>query len=195
MFTGIIESVGQITSINDNHGDFEIKIKYDSTSLNDISLGESISINGICLTVTKFDNNFLYFDLSKETISRISKFRINEIVNIETSLRVNSKISGHFVFGHVDGIARLINNEKKDRSEEWTIEPPKKIMRYIAEKGSISINGVSLTVNSITEKTFKINLIPFTLENTALKHISVSGEVNIEIDMLARYVETIFKKP
>ncbi|MFL2980239.1 MAG: riboflavin synthase [Methylophilaceae bacterium] len=195
MFTGIIESVGQITSINDNHGDFEIKIKYDSTSLNDISLGESISINGICLTVTKFDNNFLYFDLSKETISRISKFRINEIVNIETSLRVNSKISGHFVFGHVDGIARLINNEKKDRSEEWTIEPPKKIMRYIAEKGSISINGVSLTVNSITKKTFKINLIPFTLENTALKHISVSGEVNIEIDMLARYVETIFKKP
>ena len=195
MFTGIIESVGQITSINDNHGDFEIKIKYDSTSLNDISLGESISINGICLTVTKFDNNFLYFDLSKETISRISKFRINEMVNLETSLKVNSKISGHFVFGHVDGIARLINNEKKDRSEEWTIEPPKKIMRYIAEKGSISINGVSLTVNSITKKTFKINLIPFTLENTALKHISVSGEVNIEIDMLARYVETIFKKP
>ena len=195
MFTGIIESVGQITSINDNHGDFEIKIKYDSTRLNDISLGESISINGICLTVTKFDNNFLYFDLSKETISRISKFKINEMVNLETSLKVNSKISGHFVFGHVDGIARLINNEKKDRSEEWTIEPPKKIMRYIAEKGSISINGVSLTVNSITEKTFKINLIPFTLENTALKHISVSGEVNIEIDMLARYVETIFKKP
>ena len=195
MFTGIIESVGQITSINDNHGDFEIKIKYDSSSLNDISLGESISINGICLTVTKFDNNFLHFDLSKETISRISKFKINEMVNLETSLRVNSKISGHFVFGHIDGIARLINNEKKNRSEEWTIEPPKKIMRYIAEKGSISINGVSLTVNSITEKTFKINLIPFTLENTALKYISVSSEVNIEIDMLARYVETIFKKP
>ena len=195
MFTGIIESVGQITSINDNHGDFEIKIKYDSSSLNDISLGESISINGICLTVTKFDNNFLHFDLSKETISRISKIKINEIVNLETSLRVNKKISGHFVFGHIDGIARLINNEKKDRSEEWTIEPPKKIMRYIAEKGSISINGVSLTINSVTEKTFKINLIPFTLENTALKYISVSGEVNIEIDMLARYVETIFKKP
>ena len=195
MFTGIIESVGQITSINDNHGDFEIKIKYDSSSLNDISLGESISINGICLTVTKFDNNFLHFDLSKETISRISNFKINEMVNLETSLRVNKKISGHFVFGHIDGIARLINNEKKDRSEEWTIEPPKKIMRYIAEKGSISINGVSLTINSVTEKTFKINLIPFTLENTALKYISVSSEVNIEIDMLARYVETIFKKP
>ena len=126
MFTGIIESVGQITSINDDHGDFRIKIKYDSTSLNDISLGESISINGICLTVTKFDNNFLHFDLSKETISRISKFKINEMVNLETSLRVNSKISGHFVFGHIDGIARLINNEKKDRSEEWAIEPPKK---------------------------------------------------------------------
>ena len=195
MFTGIIESIGQITMLNNKHGDFEIKIKYDSSSLNDISLGESISINGICLTVTKFDNNFLHFDLSKETISRISKFKINEMVNLETSLRVNNKISGHFVFGHIDGIARLINNEKKDRSEEWTIEPPKKIMRYIAEKGSISINGVSLTVNSVTEKTFKINLIPFTLENTALKYISVSSEVNIEIDMLARYVETIFKKP
>jgi len=194
MFTGIIKSVGQITLLNNKHGDFEIKIKYKSSCLNDLSLGDSISVNGICLTVKKFNKYFMYFDLSNETTSRISEFKINEMVNLESSLRVNNKISGHFVFGHIDGIAKLIKKEIKNRSEEWTIKPPKKLMKYISEKGSISINGVGLTVNSIQENSFKINLIPYTLENTALKHINIGNEVNIEVDMLARYVETILKK-
>ena len=194
MFTGIIKSVGQITLLNNKDGDFEIKIKYKSSCLNDLSLGDSISVNGICLTVKKFNKYFMYFDLSNETTSRISEFKINEMVNLESSLRVNSKISGHFVFGHIDGIAKLIKKEIKNRSEEWTIKPPKKLMKYISEKGSISINGAGLTVNSIQENSFKINLIPYTLENTALKHINIGNEVNIEVDMLARYVETILKK-
>ena len=194
MFTGIIKSVGQITLLNNKDGDFEIKIKYKSSCLNDLSLGDSISVNGICLTVKKFNKYFMYFDLSNETTSRISEFKINEMVNLESSLRVNSKISGHFVFGHIDGIAKLMKKEIKNRSEEWTIKPPKKLMKYISEKGSISINGASLTVNSIQENSFKINLIPYTLENTALKHINIGNEVNIEVDMLARYVETILKK-
>ena len=194
MFTGIIKSVGQITLLNNKHGDFEIKIKYKSSCLNDLSLGDSISVNGICLTVKKFNKYFMYFDLSNETTSRISEFKINEMVNLESSLRINSKISGHFVFGHIDGIAKLIKKEIKNRSEEWTIKPPKKLMKYISEKGSISINGAGLTVNSIQESSFKINLIPYTLENTALKHINIGNEVNIEVDMLARYVETILKK-
>ena len=194
MFTGIIKSVGQITLLNNKHGDFEIKIKYKSSCLNDLSLGDSISVNGICLTVKKFNKYFMYFDLSNETTSRISEFKINQMVNLESSLRVNSKISGHFVFGHIDGIAKLIKKEIKNRSEEWTIKPPKKLMKYISEKGSISINGAGLTVNSIQESSFKINLIPYTLENTALKHINIGNEVNIEVDMLARYVETILKK-
>ena len=191
MFTGIIESVGQITSINDNHGDFEIKIKYDSTNLNDISLGESISINGICLTVTKFDNNFLHFDLSKETISRISKFKINEMVNLETSLRVNSKISGHFVFGHVDGIAVIEDIEKLNDCEKWNIKVPNNLKKYIAKKGSISLNGVSLTVNSIENDLLSVNLIPFTLGHTTFQYNKIGESLNLEIDMLARYVETI----
>ena len=194
MFTGIIKSVGQITLLNNKDGDFEIKIKYKSSCLNDLSLGDSISVNGICLTVKKFNKYFMYFDLSNETTSRISEFKINEMVNLESSLRVNSKISGHFVFGHIDGIAKLMKKEIKNRSEEWTIKPPKKLMKYISEKGSISINGAGLTVNSIQENSFKINLIPYTLENTALKHINIGNEVNIEVDMLARYVETILKK-
>jgi riboflavin synthase len=194
MFTGIIKSVGQITLLNNKDGDFEIKIKYKSSCLNDLSLGDSISVNGICLTVKKFNKYFMYFDLSNETTSRISEFKINQMVNLESSLRVNSKISGHFVFGHIDGIAKLIKKEIKNRSEEWTIKPPKKLMKYISEKGSISINGAGLTVNSIQENSFKINLIPYTLENTALKHINIGNEVNIEVDMLARYVETILKK-
>tara|TARA_B100000795_G_scaffold80443_1_gene57719 strand:- start:1268 stop:1855 length:588 start_codon:yes stop_codon:yes gene_type:complete len=194
MFTGIIESVGEITSLSNEHGDFELVIKFKSTAFNDIELGDSISINGICLTVKKYSQNYMHFDLSNETISRISEFKINDAVNLESSLRINSKVSGHFVFGHIDGIAKLIKNEQKNRSEEWTIKPPKKLMKYISEKGSISINGVSLTVNSVQESSFKINLIPYTLEHTAFKNSSVLGDLNIEVDMLARYVETILKK-
>ena len=194
MFTGIIESVGQIKSLNSKQGDFEIKIKYKSSCLSDVSLGDSISVNGICLTVKKFNKNFIYFDLSNETISRISELRVGEMVNLESSLRVNSKISGHFVFGHIDGIAKLTKNEVKSRSEEWTVKPPKKLMKYISEKGSVSINGVSLTVNSVQESSFKINLIPYTLEHTTLKNFEIGNKMNIEVDMLARYVETILKK-
>ena len=194
MFTGIIESVGQITSLNSKQGDFEIEIKYESSCLNDVSLGDSISVNGICLTVKKFNKSLIYFDLSNETISRISELKVGELVNLESSLRVNSKISGHFVFGHIDGIAKLTKNDIKSRSEEWTVKPPKKLMKYISEKGSISINGVSLTVNSINKNTFKINLIPYTLKHTTLKNFNIGNEMNIEVDMLARYVETILKK-
>ena len=194
MFTGIIESVGQIMLLNNKQGDLEIKIKYKFTCLNDISLGDSVSVNGICLTVKKFNKNFMYFDLSNETISRISEFRVGQVVNLESSLRLNGKISGHFVFGHIDGIAKLTKNDKKSRSEEWTVKPPKKLMRYISEKGSISINGVSLTVNSVQKSTFKINLIPYTLEHTTLKNFDIGTKMNIEVDMLARYVETILKK-
>ena len=194
MFTGIIESVGEITSLSNEHGDFELVIKFKSTAFTDIELGDSISINGICLTVKKYSQNYMHFDLSNETISRISEFKINDAVNLESSLRINSKVSGHFVFGHIDGIAKLIKNEQKNRSEEWTIKPPKKLMKYISEKGSISINGVSLTVNSVQESSFKINLIPYTLQNTAFKNSSALGDLNIEVDMLARYVETILKK-
>ena len=194
MFTGIIESVGQVTSLISKQGDFEIKIKYKSSCLNDVSLGDSISVNGICLTVKKFNKSFIYFDLSNETMSRISELRVGGMVNLESSLRVNSKISGHFVFGHIDGVAKLTKNEIKSRSEEWTVKPPKKLMKYISEKGSVSINGVSLTVNSVNESTFKINLIPYTLEHTTLKNFDIGNKMNIEVDMLARYVETILKK-
>jgi len=194
MFTGIIESVGQITSLNSKQGDFEIKIKYKSSCLNDVSLGDSISVNGICLTVKKFNKSSIYFDLSNETMSRISELRVGEMVNLESSLRINSKISGHFVFGHIDGIAKLTKNEKKSRSEEWTVKPPKKLMKYISEKGSVSINGVSLTVNSVQESSFKINLVPYTLEHTTLNNFDIGNKMNIEVDMLARYVETILKK-
>ena len=194
MFTGIIESVGQIMLLNNKQGDLEIKIKYKFTCLNDISLGDSVSVNGICLTVKKFNKNFMYFDLSNETISRISELRVGEMVNLESSLRINSKISGHFVFGHIDGIAKLTRKDIKSRSEEWTVKPPKKLMKYISEKGSISINGVSLTVNSVQENSFKINLIPYTLEHTTLKNFNIGNKMNIEVDMLARYVETILKK-
>jgi len=191
MFTGIIESVGQINSLKKINSGCELIVEYNNSILNDIALGDSVSVNGICLTVTKFDEQSLRFDLSNETISRMSKIRVGDKINLERSLKINAKISGHFVFGHVDGVAILIDNEKKSKYEVWTIKSPKKLMKYISEKGSISLNGISLTINEVKNDTFKISLIPHTIKNTCFQYTNIKDEINIEIDMLARYVENI----
>jgi riboflavin synthase len=181
MFTGIIESIGKIESLNTNGGDIQVS-------------GESISVNGVCLTLVNFDDINLKFDVSSESLANINSFRVQDYVNLETSLKFNGKISGHFVFGHVDGIAELIDINQKDGCEVWAIKIPNSLIKYIAKKGSISINGVSLTINEINNDIFKINLVPFTLEHTSFKFNKINDSLNIEIDMLARYVETILAK-
>ncbi len=194
MFTGIIESIGKIESLNDNGGDIQISIQYDNNKLKNLTPGESISVNGICLTLVNFDDINLKFDISHESLTKINPFKLKDHVNLETSLRFSGKISGHFVFGHVDGIVELIDIKKKDGCEVWEIKASNSLTKYIAKKGSISINGVSLTVNEINYDIFKINLIPFTLEHTSFKFNKINDSLNIEVDMLARYVETILAK-
>jgi riboflavin synthase len=194
MFTGIIESIGKIESLNKNGGDIQLSVQYNNNKLKNLELGESISVNGICLTLVNFDDTLLKFDISSESLAKINPFRVKDHVNLETSLRFNGKISGHFVFGHVDGIAELIDINQKDGCEVWAIKVPKFLIKYIAKKGSISINGVSLTINEINDVIFKINLIPFTLEHTSFRFNKINDSLNIEIDMLARYVETILAK-
>jgi len=194
MFTGIIESIGKIESLNNNGGDIQLSVQYDNNKLKNLELGESISVNGICLTLVNFDDTLLKFDISSESLAKINPFRVKDHVNLETSLRFNGKISGHFVFGHVDGIVELIDINQKDGCEVWVIKVPKFLIKYIAKKGSISINGVSLTINEINDAIFKINLIPFTLEHTSFRFNKINDSLNIEIDMLARYVETILAK-
>jgi len=193
MFTGIIESVEKIKSFNKKDKDFELEIAYNHLVFDDISLGDSISVNGICLTVKKFNSKFLQFDISNETIKRTAVLKQNQLVNLERSLKFNGKISGHFVSGHIDGVGRILDISQKDSCVEWSIEAPKYLLKFIAEKGSITINGVSLTINTVIKNKFSINLIPFTLQETCFHKFEKGDMVNIEIDMLARYTETLLK--
>ncbi len=193
MFTGIIESEGKVLDLQNKGKDLSLTISYDHSIFDDISLGESISVNGICLTVESFTDDYLCFHLSLESISKVAKFKLNQKVNLERSLKMNDRISGHFVFGHVDGIASVEKIIKLDDCEQWFIKISDDLMKYIAVKGSISLNGVSLTINSFKENIFSINLIPHTIKNTTFQYINVNETLNIEIDMLARYIETVHK--
>ena len=194
MFTGIIQSIGVIKKIESLKKDVQISIVYDPKKINDINLGDSISINGICLTVQKKQKNQFIFHVSQETLNRTIAFKENAKVNLESSLLYNGKVGGHFVTGHIDGIGKI--SEIKINSQCWIIEikPPKKLLKFIAEKGSVSINGVSLTVNSIKDDKFKVNIIPFTLKETNLGALVKGSEINIEIDLIARYLENIIKR-
>lgn len=194
MFTGIIQSIGVIKKIESLKKDVQISVVYDPKKINDINLGDSISVNGTCLTVQKKQKNQFIFHVSQETLNRTIAFKENAMVNLESSLLYNGKVGGHFVTGHIDGIGKI--SEIKINSQCWIIEikPPKKLLKFIAEKGSVSINGVSLTVNSIKDDKFKVNIIPFTLKETNLGALVKGSEINIEIDLIARYLENIIKR-
>ena len=194
MFTGIIQSIGVIKKIESLKKDVQISVVYDPKKINGINLGDSISVNGICLTVQKKQKNQFIFHVSQETLNRTIVFKENAMVNLESSLLYNGKVGGHFVTGHIDGIGKI--SEIKINSQCWIIEikPPKKLLKFIAEKGSVSINGVSLTVNSIKDDKFKVNIIPFTLKETNLGALIKGSEINIEIDLIARYLENIIKR-
>ena len=191
MFTGIIESEGTILELTKKGRDIALTISYDQRIFNDIRNGESISVNGICLTIEQFSKDKLKFHLSMESISKIAEFTLDQKVNLERSLKLNDRISGHFVFGHVDGIALIEDIEKLNDCEKWNIKVPNNLKKYIAKKGSISLNGVSLTVNSIENDLLSVNLIPFTLGHTTFQYNKIGESLNVEIDMLARYVESI----
>lgn len=194
MFTGIIQSIGLIKKIESLKKDARITVAYEANKIKASNLGDSISINGICLTIQKKQKNQFIFHVSEETLNRTIVFKENAIVNLESSLLYNGKMGGHFVTGHIDGIGKI--SEIKISSQCWIIEikPPKKLLKFIAEKGSVSINGVSLTVNTIKDDKFKVNIIPFTLKETNLGGLARGSEINIEIDLIARYLENIIKR-
>jgi riboflavin synthase len=194
MFTGIIQSVGLIKKIEPLKKDVRITIAYKPSQMKASNLGDSICINGVCLTVQKKQKNQFIFHVSEETLNRTITFTEKSLVNLESALLFNGKVGGHFVTGHIDGIGKITSI--KITSECWILEikPPKKLLKFIAEKGSIAINGVSLTVNSINDDKFKVNIIPFTLKETNLGSLTKGNEVNIEIDLIARYLENILKR-
>jgi riboflavin synthase len=199
MFTGIVSHIGEIKSISHpNDWEISIAVKNNETSKvfleSEYSLiGASISCSGICLTLKKISNNLLFFDISNETASKTNflNWTIGSSINIEKSLKVGDELGGHFVYGHVDTTAKVNSIEKIEGSYKVSFTTSSNYIKYIAVKGSVSIDGVSLTVNEINLNTFYVNIISFTWFNTNFKKYIVDTTVNIEIDILARYLERL----
>lgn len=192
MFTGIVEEVGQVAEIKKGSAWAELKIKAEKV-LEDVSLGDSIAVNGVCLTVTTFGKGFFTADIMHETLNRssLSLLTKGSNVNLERAMSANGRFGGHIVSGHIDGTG-VITDIKKDAIATWvTIEAGESIMRLIVEKGSIAIDGISLTVADVTDKYFKVSLIPHTGSNTTLLQKKIGEKVNLENDVIGKYVERL----
>ena len=188
MFTGIIRDIGQITSLNTSNGDLNLSIKT-TLELNKTNIGDSICCGGVCLTVIKIKNDIFNVELSKETLSvSAAKFwKKGTKINIEKSLLLGDQIGGHLVSGHVDSVTVLQSKKNIKGSVRLVFKSPKEIQAYIAKKGSISIDGVSLTINEVNKSSFNVNVISHTFNNTTLGQLNEKDFVNIEIDTIARY--------
>ena len=192
MFTGIVEEVGQVAEIKKASAWAELKIKAEKV-LEDVSLGDSIAVNGVCLTVTTFGKGFFTADVMHETLNRssLSLLTKGSSVNLERAMSANGRFGGHIVSGHIDGTG-VITDIKKDAIATWvTIEAEESIMRLIVEKGSIAIDGISLTVAEVGDKYFKVSLIPHTGSNTTLLQKKTGEKVNLENDVIGKYVERL----
>jgi len=196
MFTGIIQSKGSIKEISSSSDGALLKINTNALDLSDTNVGDSIAVDGVCLTVTELTESSFTADVSNETLTctTFSALKQGKNVNLERSLRVNQGIDGHLVSGHVDGIGAVNSIEKDGDSVRIKIEVQGDIIKYIAKKGSICINGVSLTVNSVENNFFDVNIVPHTLSATTLGDLSLQSNVNIEIDQIARYVERLLSQ-
>jgi riboflavin synthase len=194
MFTGIIQAVGNIDSITEMGDDVKLSINATNLGLDDVIVGDSIAVNGVCLTATKLTSTHFEAHASKATLDVTTGLNSNHAVNLEKALRLNDRLGGHLVSGHVDGVGEVMQFERlsnQNIGDCWilAIRAPHEFSKYIAKKGSICIDGVSLTVNTIQQDTFSMNIIPHTLDNTTFKHLKIGSLVNLEIDQIARYVE------
>lgn len=195
MFTGIIESVGKIASIESRGGDKRFKIETGKLDMSDVALGDSIACNGVCLTVVEFGDGFFFADVSGETIA-LTGFRHyaqGQRVNLEKALTPTTRLGGHLVSGHVDGIGEVIERWNDARSVRFVIRAPHELARYIAHKGSITVDGTSLTVNKVNGDDFELNIVPHTLEETIMGSYQAGTRVNLEVDQIARYLERLIQ--
>ena len=193
MFTGIIEKVGKICAIKKNGDSSIIDVQINDTSY---SLGDSICINGVCLTVENINQDIYTFSISPETnkLTNLKYLSADQDVNIETSLTINKLISGHLVQGHVDTVAEILEISQYDNSWFVILKIDIHFIKYIVQKGSVTLDGVSLTVNDVTNSEFNVMIIPHTYQNTIFKEYKIGSIVNIEIDMLAKYIEKLGNK-
>ncbi|MDO9393558.1 MAG: riboflavin synthase [Methylotenera sp.] len=189
MFTGIIQTVGQIERVSRLGEDVKLNISCIGLDMQDVKTGDSIAVNGVCLTAVNFSDAHFEAHVSKETLSVTAGLDKPHAVNLEKALRLSDRLGGHLVSGHVDGVGEVVLFEQLGDCWKLDIRAPHAISKYIAVKGSICVNGVSLTINTIAADVFSINLIPHTLENTTLQFLKIGSFVNLEVDQIARYVE------
>ena len=189
MFTGIIQTIGQIERITPMGEDLKLNIACADLDMQDVKTGDSIAVNGVCLTAISVSKSHFEAHVSKETLSVTVGLGSTQPVNLEKALRLSDRLGGHLVSGHVDGVGKVVLFEPLGDCWKLDIRAPHAIAKYIAIKGSIGVNGVSLTVNSINHDVFSINLIPHTIENTTLQFLKTASLVNLEVDQVARYVE------
>lgn len=191
MFTGIIEAVGRVIHLAPARKGFRVTIEARSLDLADVAVGDSIAVNGCCLTVVDLAKGSFAMDVSQETLDCTADLRQGTEVNLEKALRLSDRLGGHLVTGHVDGVGTVADFVAEGDSRRLTVAVPVSLSRFIARKGSVTINGVSLTVNEVSASTFGVNLIPHTLAVTNLKDLAPGVRVNIEVDLIARYVERL----
>jgi riboflavin synthase len=195
MFTGIVQALGEIAAIVETDGDVRLRVMTGKLPLADVAIGDSISTNGVCLTVTELPGDGYWADVSTETLSLTSlkSIKTGTKVNLEKSVTPTTALGGHLVSGHVDGLGIVRRLEQDARSWRVTIEAPKELAKYIAGKGSICIDGTSLTVNTVNGASFELNIIPQTWEETVFQFYQVGSEVNLEVDIIARYLERLLQ--
>jgi riboflavin synthase len=195
MFTGIIQAVGEIAEMQPSGGDMRLYIRTGKLSLDDVALGDSIAANGVCLTVIELPGDGYWADVSVETLdfTTLGGLKVGSPVNLEKALTPQSRLGGHIVSGHVDGVGEIVSLAEDARSVRFVIRAPDALAKYIAHKGSICVDGTSLTVNAVNGAEFELNIIPQTMAETVFGHYRPGSQVNLEVDVIARYLERLLQ--
>lgn len=193
MFTGIVEAVGKITALEPKGGDVRLRVASGKLDLSDVQLGDSIATNGVCLTVVELPGDGYWADVSKETLAftTVGQWKMGQAVNLERALTPNTRLGGHMVSGHVDGVATIISQQADARAQRFRLKAPAQLAKYIAHKGSITIDGTSLTVNAVDGDEFELAIVPHTQAETIFGQYRTGSEVNLEVDVIARYLERL----
>ncbi|MBF7144022.1 MULTISPECIES: riboflavin synthase [Pseudomonas] len=193
MFTGIIESIGSIRALTPKGGDVRVHVHTGKLDLGDVKLGDSIAVNGVCLTAVELPGDGFWADVSRETLdcTAFNDLKAGSPVNLEKALTPSSRLGGHLVSGHVDGVGEVVARSDNARAVQFTVRAPKELAKYIAHKGSITVDGTSLTVNAVNGAEFELTIVPHTLAETVMADYRPGRRVNLEVDLLARYLERL----
>lgn len=196
MFTGIIEATGKLSAVQQRGTDITVTIDSQSLDFSDVKLGDSIASNGVCLTVTKLGKHSFDADVSSETLAHtlFGRYKTGQLINLEKAMLPTTRMGGHLVSGHVDGVSRVTKIEATGRAWHIWLTLPKALAHYIAAKGSVTVDGISLTVNELSSETFRLTIVPHTAAHTTISQLKTGSEVHLEVDLIARYLERLLSK-